>query len=238
MRRFRWRTTRLVGLGLVAVLLGGALASVGVSRYRASLRPARTYLSPAEYERWARGEFARLHPGEKPLNWRLAEAAVRLHRLQPMGKFVLGIKPGVWGNDCSDFVDAVADEAFGVKARCLRGSTQTLIGTDPRYFAYLPGDGKAPVQPGDLVEVRHSPWYEPNPDACAHVGIVGADGMVYDFAKLRSWSQARYGRTPVAWFVRHSQQPGEVLIGRLRPQYRYLIEPIPPPPAVSPAPSA
>jgi hypothetical protein len=57
------------------------------------------------------------------------------------------------------------------------------------------------------------------------VGVLGTDGQVYDFVKLVSWPEARYGRHPFAWFVRHCG-PGEVALGRLRPQYRYLLEPI------------
>lgn len=225
-RRLNSRRWVLAGLGLL--VLAGALA--GASYWRTGrLRPTSLIpvLSPEQYEAWARTEFARRHPGEQPLNWRLAETAVTFHRLQPMGKFVLAVKPGVWGNDCSDFVDCIADEALGARARCFRGSRDHLLGTSPRYFTYFLWDGRSPLQPGDLLTVRHSPWYDPDPDAAWHIGMLGPDGMVYDFVKLRRWSAARYGRNPLAWFLRYSQGPREVLIGRLRPQYRYLIEAVP-----------
>ena len=219
---------RLSNLALVlaALCVVGAALAVGISHLGDGATVARA-LSPQEYEHWGRAEFYRRHPDEKPLNWRLAETAVRLHNLRPMGKFVLSVTPGKWGNDCSDFVDCVADEALGARARCFRGSPDHLLGTDPRYFAYFPWDGRMPVMPGDLVEVRHSPWYDPDPDAGWHVGMLGPDGMVYDFAKLRSWTEPRYGRNSFAWFVRFSRGPGEVVLGRLRPEYRYRIENIP-----------
>jgi hypothetical protein len=222
----RWSNLASVLVALCAI--GVALAVGGLheraERGRGLLaRP----LPPQEYEQWARSEFYRRHPGEKPLNWRLAEAAVRMHDLRPMGKFVLSVTPGKWGNDCSDFVDCIADEALGARARCLRHSPDHLIGTDSRYFEHVPWDGNAPVLPGDLVEVRHSPWYEPNPQAPWHVGMLGPDDMVYDFEKLVSWPEPRYGRSPFTWFVRFSPGSGEVVLGRLRPQYRYRIDDIP-----------
>jgi hypothetical protein len=222
------RSTPALPVFLALVVLGTAVAGAFYLRGSHLVFPTIAgVLPPAEYERWARAEFYRRHPGEKPLNWRLAETAVTMRRLRPMGKFVLAVQPGQWGNDCSDFVDCIADEAFGARARCFRGSPDHLLGTDPRYFVYFVWDGRSPVMPGDLILVRDSPWYEPNPEAAGHIGIVGPDQLVYDFAKLRSWSQPRYGRTSFSWFVRYSRQPGEVLIGRLRPQYRYLIEAIP-----------
>jgi hypothetical protein len=207
-----------------------AAAGVGLAGWhlgRLSPTAAPRALSPVPYEAWARREFVRRYPGEKPLNWRLAETAVRLHRERPMGRFVLGVEPGVWGNDCSDFLDCVVDEALGVGARCFRGGRNHRIGTDPRYFHYFYWDGREPLQPGDLISVRHSPWYDPDPDAAWHVGMLGPDGRVYDFVKLRRWSEARYGRNPLGWFLRYSRGPKEVLVGRLRPQYRYRLEPIP-----------
>jgi hypothetical protein len=201
--------------------VGGALLRGGPAAVRS--------LSPQEYERWARTEFSRRHPGEKPLNWRLADTAVRMHDLRPMGKFVLSVTPGKWGNDCSDFVDCIADEALGARARCFRGSRDHLIGTDSPYFEHFIWDGRAPVLPGDVVEVRHSPWYDPDPRGCWHVGMRGPDGLVYDFEKLRSWPEPRYGRIPFPRFIRFSRGPGEVVLGRLRPQYRYRIEEVPVP---------
>ncbi len=224
---------RSMVLGFLAVGVIVALALTGALPYlrgqRLPLAWGPTRLSSEAYERWARAEFFRRHPTEEPLNWRLAETAVALHRLRPMGKFVLAVQPGEWGNDCSDFVDCAIDEALGARARCFRGSRHHLVGLDARYFACDAWDGRAPVQPGDAVLVRHSPWYDPDPEAAWHIGLIGSDGMVYDFAKLRSWSQPRYGRNSFAWFVRYSPDPGEVLIGRLRPQYRYRITPIPVP---------
>ncbi len=159
----------------------------------------------------------------EPLHWRLAETAVRFCRERPMGKFVLAVEPGQWGNDCSDFVDRIADEALGAGARCFRGSRDHRLGTSERYFAYAPWDGRSAIMPGDLLLVRHSPWYEPDPAAGWHVGIMGPEGMIYDFAKLKRWSVPRYGRNPLAWFVRYSRGPGEVVVGRLRAQYRYRM---------------
>lgn len=220
-------------MGLAAAGLTTATVWTGVLPYlRGPRSPAvRTTRLPRaeEYERWARAEFFRRHLAAQPLNWRLAEAALALHRRRPMGQFVLAVKPGEWGNDCSDFVDCVIDEALGARARCFRGSRDHLIGLDARYFACHVWDSRSPVQPGDAVLVRHSPWYDPDPEAAWHIGIVGSDGLVYDFAKLRSWSQPRYGRNSFTWFVRFSPEPGGVLIGRLRPQYRYLLAPIPVP---------
>ncbi len=223
-RQRKW----VAGWLLASLLFAGALA--GVSYWRTGrVRPhSLTHLlSPEEYERWARAEFARRHPGEKPLNWRLAETAVTFHRVKPMGKFVLGVKPGVWGNDCSDFLDCIADETLGARVRCFRGSREHQLGTSPAYFAYFYWDGRSPIQPGDLVAVRHSPWYDPDPDAAWHIGMLGPDGMVYDFVKLRRWSEARYGRNSLQWFVRQSRDPREVLLGRLRPQYRYMMKAMP-----------
>lgn len=181
------------------------------------------------YERWAREQFMRRHPGEKPLNWAVAEAAVRFHEMKPMGRFVLGLTPGEWGNDCSDFVECAIDEGLGVGARFNRGSDEHLYGRDRRLWDGFYRRPDLAVQPGDVVAVRHSPWYAPYEEAAWHVGIVGADGMVYDFVKLRSWKDARYGRNDFDWFVRHSLGPQQVIIRRLAAKYRYLIEPLPEP---------
>jgi hypothetical protein len=186
-------------------------------------------MTSAQYEAWARAEFERRHPGEKPLNWAIGQAAVEIYRQRPMGKFVLGVTPGVWGNDCSDFVACAVDEGLGVGARFRRRSNWHLLAPDPRLWQELRWHPGEPVQVGDVVVVRHSPWYEPTDAACSHVGIVGADGMVYDFTKLRRWPEARYGRSEFAWFVHNSRRPGEVTLRRLKPQYRYRIVPLPPP---------
>ena len=222
----------MIVAGLLAAAVGvalGALALAGVLPLPAPPSAVR-YLSPQAYEQWAREQFARLHPGERPLNWRLAQEAVRFHREQPMGRFVLAVKPGEWGNDCSDFVECIVDEGLGVGARVFHpGRRDHTIGLSDRYFDFFSWDRGAPLQPGDTLTVRHSPWYAPSDEAAWHIGIVGADGMVYDFAKLRSWSAPRYGRHTVDWFTRRSPAPAQVQVGRLKPSYRFLIEPIPTP---------
>ncbi|PIW13935.1 MAG: hypothetical protein COW34_08115 [Armatimonadetes bacterium CG17_big_fil_post_rev_8_21_14_2_50_66_6] len=173
-----------------------------------------------DYDRWARNDFERRHPGEKPLNWRIAEVARRFHRQEPMGRFVLH------QNDCSDFVACAVDEALGVQARFRRGSDKHLLGTRMELvdcWSWREGDA---VQPGDVVNVRHSPWYPPNPNSIWHVGVVGPEGCVYDFVKLKTWKRARYGRNAFAWFVRHSGGPNEVEVCRLKARYRYRIDPV------------
>lgn len=184
---------------------------------------------PASYEQWARAEFERRWPGERPVNWAIAEAAVDLSRRQAMGRFKLALEAGEWGNDCSDFVACAVDAGLGVRSRLELGTRHHAYGEDPRLFsAHLWRPGMT-VQPGDLVSVRHSPWYTPSDSACWHIGVVGVDGRVYDFTKLRRWNRPRYGRHELAWFVRHSPTPGEVILGRLKPQYRFRVEPLPPP---------
>jgi len=185
-------------------------------------RAAAPYVLPAprSYEAVARERFHSEHPGEKPLNWSIAAAAARFYKSRPMGKFVLGLQPGEWGNDCSDFVACAVDEGLGVRARFARGSDahicEGLALMDALYWR--PG---MVVQPGDIVSVRHSPWYEPYEGACWHVGVIGPDGDVYDFVKLRRWESARYGKSGFEWFVRHSRGSRDVVIERLRPEYRY-----------------
>ena len=191
------------------------------------------------YEARARTTFERDHPGEKPLNWAIARAAAEFHRTKPMGKFVLSVTEGVWGNDCSDFVDCAVDEGLGIGARFKRGARDHAIGENPWYFASMAWDATLPIQPGDIVSVRHSPWYEPTDQSCWHCGLIGPDLAVYDFVKLRSWREARYGRNSFEWFIRHSRaQPGQVLIDRLRPQYRYRIWPVQAFHPATPAPAA
>lgn len=217
-----WRSVTLLILTVLGIAGAGAYLRDG---HVVPAAPTRT-ATALEYEQYARAEFFRHYPGQRPLNWRLAETAVRFHRERPMGKFVLALESGQWGNDCSDFVDCIADEALGAGARCFRDSKHHLLGTSPRYFDYFLWDGKSPIMPGDLILVRHSPWYEPDPAAGWHVGIMGPEGMTYDFAKLKRWTTPRYGRNSLAWFVRYSRGPGEVVIGRLRAQYRYrMVEP-------------
>jgi hypothetical protein len=174
-----------------------------------------------EYESQAQQQFYRNHPSEKPLNWKPAEKAVEFNRTRPMPGFVLH------ENDCSDFTDCIVDEALGYGARFKRGSGHHIAATHPQLWQVFVWDGKQPLLPGDMISVRHSPWYPPNPQACGHVGIIGADANVYDWTKLQSWRQACYGRNTVQWFVRHSTEPGQVRIWRLHPAYRYLIKPLP-----------
>jgi hypothetical protein len=174
-----------------------------------------------DYETWAREKFLREHPNEKPLNWAIGEVAMRFYRNKPMGKFVLH------KNDCSDFVECVIDEALGAKARFKRGSNVHLIGERAGVFDYWYWEPGQAVQVGDVIHVWHSPWYAPQPNTIGHVGILGADGKVYDFVKLRRWRKARYARHEFDWFVRHSLKPQEVVIGRLKPVYRYRVEPLP-----------
>jgi hypothetical protein len=211
---------------LIAVLLLGGL-SLWARRARG---PSAPYLPPfalpgrplptISYEAWARREFERRHPGEKPLNWRIAAKAVEFRRTRPMGRFVLD------RNDCSDFVDAILDDALGAQARFRRHSAVHLL-AGRRIWDFFYWDRRTPLQPGDELCVRHSPWYEPYESRLWHVGIIGSDGMVYDWTKLVTWPEARYGRNSVEWFVRHCPDPKEVVVVRLAPQYRYAIEPLP-----------
>ncbi len=186
-----------------------------------SVRVPRLLMTFEQYESQARQQFYREHPSEKPLNWKLAEKAIEFNRTRPMPKFVLH------ENDCSDFTDCIVDEALGYGARFKRGSGRHIAARQRRLWQVCVWDGKEPLLPGDMVSVRHSAWYAPDPEACGHVGIIGADGMVYDWTKLRSWRQPRYGRNTVQWFVRHSTELGQVRIWRLHPAYRYLVKPVP-----------
>ena len=187
----------------------------------ASARREEPTIGPASFEEWARQEFLRRHPGERPLNWRIAEKAEESRDTRPMGRFVLG------ANDCSDFTDAILDEALGVGARYRRGSVDHVLAYNTdlwEFHGWVPG---ALLMPGDEIAVRHSPYYAPYPSAPWHRGIVGTDGLVYDWTKLRSWGTDRYGRHPLDWFVRHSPGPNEVIIRRLKALYRYRLQPVP-----------
>jgi hypothetical protein len=176
----------------------------------------------------ARARFAREHPGEKPLNWAIAEAAPRFRQSRPMGRFVLGLG-GRWGNDCSDFTAACVDEGLGAGARFKRASKHHIYGEDARLFEWFWWRPGATILPGDQLHIRHSPWYTPSEDACWHVGLVGPDGQVYDFTKLKRWNGPRYGRNSVDWFTRHSRGAKQVLVSRLHWKYRYRVEPLPKP---------
>ncbi len=212
----------------LAVLLvaAGAIGWVAYSHWRG--RPVT--MSEAEFESYARERFIREHPGEKPLDWAIGAAAERFYKAKPMGKFVLSLEVGKWGNDCSDFVNCAIDEGVGVKARFKRGSTQHLVGESFGLFRYVLWDRKSPLRPGDVLSVAHSPWYDPYKGANWHVGVVGTDGMVYDFVKLKSWSGPRYGRHAPEWFIRHSSGKMEVAVTRLRAEYAYKLKSITPGP--------
>lgn len=220
------RRRRVVRVLVAALLL--LLAVVGLLRRNllgwVSLphRVGAQMMSEEEYERWARQQFEAQYPGQKPLNWRIANTAKRFRAEKPMGKFVLN------KNDCSDFVDCVVDDALGPKARFRRNSDQHVANYTPglmKSFLWRRGD---PVLPGDIVTVIHSPWYPPHePPSIAHIGVVGPDGYVYDFVKLKVWSTYRYGRNSFTWFVRNSPGPTEVIITRLRPEYRYRVKTLP-----------
>lgn len=211
----------LLGIASGLALLGAgawvfARAEVGDLR----LRVVR-HVDDGAFEREARRLFEERYPGEKPLNWRIAETADRLYRERPMGRFVLH------ENDCSDFVGCVIDEALGPGARFNRGSDDHALagkgGAPPSaLFEHrrLPQVGA--VQPGDIVHVAHSPWYPPHDDSIGHVGVVGADGRVVDFSKLKSWPTARYHQVEFEVFTRHCS-PDEVVISRLRPEFRYRV---------------
>lgn len=184
--------------------------------------PPRPHPAPTvPFEEWARREFLRRYPGKKPLNWAIAKQAVEFHRNKPMGRFVLG------RNDCSDFTEAVLDEALGAGARFRRKAEHHICGPDPNLWEFYLWEPGMVIMPGDEIAVRHSPHYPPSDNAPWHCGIVGTDGMVYDWTKLRAWDSDRYGRHSVEWFLHNSLGPNETVVRRLRPLYRYLIEPIP-----------
>ena len=116
----RWIAAAL-GIAVGLALLGAGawvFAREGVRDVR--LRAVRR-VDPEAFEREARALFEQRYPGEKPLNWRIAETATRLYHEQPMGRFVLH------ENDCSDFVGCVIDEALGPGARFNRGSDEHAL---------------------------------------------------------------------------------------------------------------
>jgi hypothetical protein len=207
---------------VAGLALLGAAAWVFVPEEARNLRlRAVRHLDDDAFERQARALFQQRYPGEKPLNWRIAQTAERLYREQPMGRFVLH------ENDCSDFVGCIIDEALGPGARFNRDSDEHALagkgGRAPRALfeaRRLPHVGA--VQPGDIVHVRHSPWYPPHDDSIGHVGVVGPDGRVIDFSKLKSWPRARYHQVDFDFFVQHNE-PHEVVIRRLRPEFRYRV---------------
>ncbi len=222
-RRVCLRRVLVVGWGVVLLVAASWGAVLAVSRHRAARRLGAPVLFLDEAT--ARTSFERRCPGRRPLNEAIGEAAVRFHRERPMGKFVLGLTTP--GNDCSDFVACCVDEGLGVQARFRRHSNQHLLGERwdlAEVHRYRDG---CELLPGDVVQVRHSPWYAPNPRSCWHVGIVGSDGLVYDFVKLKKWREPRYGRQPVRSFVRHSRGLGQCQVIRLHWRYRYAVDPLP-----------
>jgi len=176
---------------------------------------------PLPYEEWARREFLENHPGEKPLNWEIAQAAEGFYQSMPMGGFTLH------ANDCSDFADSVLDEALGAKARFNRRSPYHVVSIDGTLWDFFYWNGEEPLQAGDEINVQHSPHYAPFNGATRHCGIIGTDGNVYDWTKIRSWSTSRYGCYTINYFTRHCHSDRDVIIRRMKPQFRYLIEPVP-----------
>jgi len=172
----------------------------------------------------ARKQFYRECPGEKPLNWKIAAKAEELHRTKPMGKFVLH------ENDCSDFEEAIIDDALGAKARFRRDSSRHILSRQKRLWRIYYWDRATPLLPGDAISLRHSPHYRPYEGAIWHVGVIGTDGMVYDWSKLKSWSAGRYGRNTVERFARYSHGAKDIIIRRLKAEYRYRARPLPVPP--------
>ncbi len=225
MRRAAYMIAVVLLLGLIGSLFAawrpellGPATLLG--RVRKGFAPR--VMTEAQYERWAREQFYKKFPDKKPLNWHVANRARRYYETKSMGKFVLH------HNDCSDFVNCIVDDALGPGARFRRNSDQHIVICTPGVMKVFYWESGITVLPGDIVTVEHSPWYPPKePSAIRHIGVVGPDGYVYDFVKLRSWSRARYGRHRFEWFIRHSPDPGEVIISRLRPEYRFGVAPLP-----------
>jgi len=216
----RWST-------FVAVLLGVVFAVALVLLLGRLHRPppllpqfVQGYIDP---EVQAERDFYRNHPGEKPLNWLIGRKAIEFHRLKPMGHFQIK-EPA---NDCSDYVECIVDDALGAKARFRRNSRQHLLTRMPELWDAFYWDHRTPLQPGDMVSVTHSPHYPPHEGSIGHAGVVGSDGMVYDWTKLKIWPHARYGCHTVEWFTRNSPGPDEVQIWRLNALYRYKARPLP-----------
>jgi hypothetical protein len=207
----------LLLLALVAALAAAVTWYVVAGRWLPGI-PAPGFTDPAVQ---AQRDFCRNHPGEKPLNWLIGKKAQEFHRLKPMGRFRLH------KNDCSDYVDCIVDDALGAKARFRRHSDQHILSRTRGLWDIFYWDHHAPLLPGDIISVEHSPHYEPYEGAIWHVGVIGADGRVYDWSKLRSWPSDRYGCNTVGWFTQHTPGPRSVIIWRLKAVYRYRARPIP-----------
>ncbi len=218
---------RSVGKVRAGVIVGAlVLAAAGVGLLARSLPPGTALpITQEQFEQRARQQFLGRWPDEEPLNWAIARTVAKFHETHPMGKFILH------ENDCSDFVGCVVDHALGAGARFERGSEDHALcgrggAVRRRLFRTRRLPGVDAVQPGDVVGVRHSPWYPPKEETIGHVGIIGPGGFVYDFVKLRTWRTARYGRVKFEWFIRHTT-PEQVYISRLRPEYRYRLREVP-----------
>ena len=123
-RRMRRTITALLLLGLIGTALAvwrfDLLAWVPLPHVvRQTVLPR--VMTGAQYEHWARQQFYKKFPGEKPLNWRIADQARRYYETKPMGKFVLH------NSDCSDFVDCLVDDALGAQARFRRDSERHIV---------------------------------------------------------------------------------------------------------------
>ncbi|MBM3501340.1 MAG: hypothetical protein FJX74_22025, partial [Armatimonadetes bacterium] len=148
-------------LPIVAAALVGACLVVWVLAWRSApdARPAAPNSGSAEaprgpsipYEEWARLEFLRRHPGEKPLNWRIGQKAEEFAREHAMGRFVLH------RNDCSDFADCVLDDALGAKARFRREADRHILASEPSLWEFYRWEPASALIPGDELAVRHSP---------------------------------------------------------------------------------
>jgi hypothetical protein len=214
---------RASSLGVLAVALAAA-GVLGVFLYRGLARRIivpRIAWSPVDPGLQAKRDFYRKHPGRKPLNWKIGAKAEEFYRTRPMGKFALH------KNDCSDFTEAVVDDALGARARFRRNSDRHVLMRKWRLWDIFYWDREGPLLPGDIVSVEHSPHYEPYEGAIWHVGVVGTDSMVYDWTKLRVWSKDRYGRHSIEWFTRHAHGPRSVEVWRLKDVYRFKGRPVP-----------
>lgn len=121
---------------------------------------------------------------------RVATVAMETTRKKALGKYALG------RNDCTNFVARAVERGAGIALP--NHDFDRLGNQELQYFTYflLPTDGNgATVQPGDIV------WLIPR-KGISHVGVVGTDGRVYHFTKLRRRPQ-RYAAEPLSVFLRH-----------------------------------